>query len=202
MGAPYVFPEYIINIVGEVWSTLVKPLGKMPVLPTFFAAFVLGPVLGLLFEAFTPKGRTANYMMNRFGSDLERFLYYSVRGRLFVSVTLDNRKVYIGWTALTPLSGSSHEDGARDFTLLPVLSGYRNSDTLRLEITTDYTGAYEEIQRRGTNVGVEDFAIVIPVSRVVTANPFSLDLEQDIFDISPTQNAGFVSPPTATDEAG
>lgn len=190
LSAPYIFSEYIINGVTGWWNSLVKPFGVASALPTFFTAFVLGPILGWLFEALTPRARTANFIMNRYGSDLEKFLYYSVRGRLFVSVTLDNRKVYIGWTGLAPLTGPSHKEGARDFTLLPVLSGYRKQDTLELEITTDYTSAYEQVERSGTQLSIDDFEIVIPVSRVVTANPYSLDIDQGIFRIAPdTSNA-------------
>lgn len=202
LGVPYILSEYIIDGVTGVWRTLVEPFGMLSPLPTFFTAFVLGPVLGLLFEALTPKRIASNYIMNRYGSDLERFLYYSVRGRLFVSVTLDNRKVYIGWTGLTPLSGPSDKDGAKDFTLLPVLSGYRNQETLKLEITTDYTSAYEQIQRSGSQIGIDDFEIVIPVSWVVTANPFSLDVDQGNFEMLPATDGESVGPPIEPGDVG
>jgi hypothetical protein len=67
---------------------------------------------------------------------------------------------------------------------LPVLSGYRKQDTLELELTTDYTSAYEQVQRSGTQLSIDDFEIIVPVSRVVTANPFSLDINQGTFRIA------------------
>ena len=201
LAAPLIFSEYIIDGVTGAWRTLVDPLGTPSALPTFFTAFVLGPILGLLFEVLTPKRWASNYVMDRYGSDLERFLYFSVRGRLFVSVTLDNRKVYIGWTGLAPFSGPSDKDGAKDFTLLPVLSGYRNEETLKLEITTDYTSAYQQIERSDSQVSIDDFEIVIPVSRVVTANPFSLDVDQKTFAMPPTTDGELANPPTERTDA-
>jgi hypothetical protein len=55
-------------------------------------------------------------------------------------------------------------------------------------LTTDYTAAYDEVEAGHLpDVSKEDLEILIPVERVVTIQPFSLDIEQSLFDIPPME---------------
>jgi hypothetical protein len=188
LGAPYVFSEYIISGVSWAWKTVVAPVDSPAwshALDTFFLAFVLGPVLGLLLRLYYRPTWVSNRIIDSYGSGLEKFLNKSVNSDLFISVTLDNRKVYVGFAGLTPRPQPRREEADNYFGLLPVISGYREEGKLRLHFTTDYTEVYEQVEAgMHPGVSIDDFEITIPVERVVTVNPFSLDIEQGLFDIS------------------
>ncbi|MDX1997702.1 MAG: hypothetical protein SF066_08270 [Thermoanaerobaculia bacterium] len=62
--------------------------------------------------------------------------------RLAVLLTLENRKAYAGYFLQVPL-----ELEAEFLTLLPTASGYRDSDTLELELTTTYRKTLEIIHK-------------------------------------------------------
>ncbi len=97
-----------------------------------------------------------------------------------VSVTLSNRKVYVGWPVYTP----DPRRETRDFRLLPALSGYRNEKTLELQFTTQYINVYQRIQSGAiSGVDADDFEIAIPLDEVVSANLFSLEIDQQLFEI-------------------
>jgi hypothetical protein len=55
-----------------------------------------------------------------------------------VSLTLDNRKCYIGFVASAPALSPA----MTHFSLLPFMSGYRETASLELKLTTDYSRAY------------------------------------------------------------
>lgn len=87
-------------------------------------------------------------------------------------VTLDNRKVYVGYVAGLWEPRSTR----RGFGLIPALSGYRDQDTLQLTITTFYNifSATIEAAVEGSS---EQFRLemMIPYSRVSTMAIFDPD---------------------------
>lgn len=88
-----------------------------------------------------------------------------------VSVTLRNRKVYVGFVVRT-------FDPAYDrkyVIILPTMSGYRAEPTHTMTFDTDYTRVYQALLAEDESRlvrGVEDFQVVIPVAEVVSANLF------------------------------
>jgi hypothetical protein len=206
LGAPYVLSEYIISGVTTAWKTIVAPLNvpaSSTALATFFTAFLLGPILGLFLHVFFWPARTIDRIIDRYGSGLEKLLNASIYGPLLLAITLDNRKAYVGYPGLTPFPQPRRDEADNYFGLLPIVSGCRRVDTLKLYFTTDYTDVYDQVMA-GSYPGlhVDDFEITIPVDRVVTIAPFSLEMGQSAFDISsgqqPPQPA--VEAPPASEE--
>jgi hypothetical protein len=187
-GAPYVLPEHLISGATSVWKIIIAPLNvpaSSAALPTFFTAFVLGPILGLFLHVFFWPARTIDRIIDRYGSGLEKLLNASIYEPLLIAVTLDNRKVYVGYPGLTPMPKPRRDEADNYFGLLPIVSGYRHESTLKLYFTTDYTDVYNDVMS-GIHPGlhVDDFEITIPVDKVVTVAPFSLEMGQSAFDIS------------------
>ncbi|MES2625263.1 MAG: hypothetical protein V4628_08285 [Pseudomonadota bacterium] len=91
-----------------------------------------------------------------------------------ISVTLDNKKVYIG------LIFDSLEPGNdANLTLLPLYSGYRDKDTLEMNLTTKYQSVDGLLAKLADVDGesveeviikLKEFRVVIPRSRIVTVN--------------------------------
>lgn len=87
-----------------------------------------------------------------------------------VSVVLKSRKVYIGF-----VTGSFDPANSRKYIqLLPLQSGYRDSRTLQLTITTDYSRVYDRIisQELPLDVNTDDFVVVVPITGIVSINLF------------------------------
>lgn len=87
-------------------------------------------------------------------------------------ITLKSGKVYVGRI------GSSFTPGQRDQTILvlQIKSGYREKDKQRLEITTNYEEAYEQIKRDHPDTYTEiikDFGVVIPISEIASTTLYN-----------------------------
>lgn len=80
-----------------------------------------------------------------------------------VAFTLDNRKVYIGLVTGAP--GLRPTDTS--LTIIPFLSGYRETETMNLVFTVDYLRVYEEQQ-----LDPREFQLAVPVSAIKTVGFF------------------------------
>lgn len=78
-----------------------------------------------------------------------------------LSVTLTNRKFYVGYAKRRP--SLSPED--QFVELLPILSGYRDKDSLEFQFTTDY---------RVGDEGEETLTVMFPLKDIQVANRFDL----------------------------
>ncbi len=112
-------------------------------------------------------------------NDLELLLLDSYEYEFPVSVTLKNGKVYIG--QVTRVAFERVEK--KYFTLLPYLSGYRDPNSKRLTITTNYKSVYTRLGSiEDCDVSPEDFAMIFPRDRIQTANRFSLSVYASMKD--------------------
>jgi hypothetical protein len=108
---------------------------------------------------------------------MEELLADSQEDTRQVSITLKNRKVYVGFVVRS-------FDPAYDrkyVVILPTMSGYRAESTHRLTFDTDYTRVYQALMAEDESRlvrGVEDFQVVVPVSEVVSANLFDWEAYQ------------------------
>ncbi|MFW2972834.1 hypothetical protein ACN6UB_20500 [Serratia marcescens] len=91
-----------------------------------------------------------------------------------VIFTLKSKKFYVGWVIRPPLEHGKIEHMA----FIPLLSGYRDKDTLKIIVTTNYDTHYESIGLWGdiadvegppkinSNLTFNDFRVVCPVSEI------------------------------------
>lgn len=94
-----------------------------------------------------------------------------------MQITLKNGKVYIGFCEIIPIPQKTNF-----LTLSPVLSGYRESESKKLIITTDYFNVIEKylkkIEEPNSQVSLNT-DIIIKQDEILTANIY----EQEIFDM-------------------
>jgi hypothetical protein len=104
-------------------------------------------------------------------NDFERLIQTAVLSRMPLSVTMDNKKVYVGFVVTT--SNPAH--ARKTLGLLPLVSGYRGNDG-RIKLTTFYSTVYETIERnpndKFSHLSPDDFEIVLPVEKIHSANMF------------------------------
>ena len=164
------------SFVRALWRFASPP--DFPLLPIYLTAFVLGPILASVVNKFYAADAASTRAIERYGTEKERLLFDAMKDRTLVSVTMESRKVYIGWPVYSP--DLRHE--TNDFRLLPVISGYREEENLSLKLTTQYLNVYDQINA-GTIRGLKanDFEVVLPLEKVVSANLFELALDQDAF---------------------
>ena len=132
------------------------------------ASLVLAVLITPLFNLFYSKDRGAEKAAEDSGDHIELLIADSIRDPVPIEVTLRNRKSYIG-LALNSGIGSTAE---ADIALVPMYSGYRDKETLDLEITLDYVPVVSQYLNDPEWVE-EDFRVVIPLSEIVSARLFN-----------------------------
>lgn len=92
-----------------------------------------------------------------------------------VAVSLENRKVYIGYVAdtLEPSEDASY------ISIIPIRSGYRDKETMQLKLTHKYQSIINALSKGDTDMD-ERYLIVIPRNRIMTINIFNDHLYQEI----------------------
>ncbi len=113
-----------------------------------------------------------------YGGPLEQTLYRSIEQKKLVMLTLKNGKVYIGKIVETFIPDD------KIIYIFPSRSGYRDSSTQTLELTTSYDEAYRTIAQREPTKYLEilsDFRVAIPVDYLVSASLYLPEIHQEYF---------------------
>ena len=196
-GAGLVVVAYIITWLGfylcpqggQLWSSLV-PFA-------YSGTAVLSAVLGLLsppiLNCFHGKEEATRQAALDKGDLIELLLAESTERQAFVELTLRSGKSYIGLALNSGLQ--AHDES--DIALIPLASGYRDPDTQELEITTYYAPVIdewlEELEEENERPAprqemeprlenLEDFRIIVPMSELVSARLFDLDVYERFRD--------------------
>ncbi len=130
-------------------------------------SLVLAVLIPPVFNLFYSKDRGAEKVAEDSGDHIELLIADSIRNPMPIEVTLRNRKSYIG-LALNSGIGSTTE---ADIELVPMYSGYRDKETLDLEITLDYVPVVSDYLEDPAWLE-EDFRVVIPLSEIVSVRLF------------------------------
>lgn len=101
---------------------------------------------------------------------LEKLIFDSMDQNLLVLITLKSRKAYVGKVQNTRFMTSDYEY----VVILPMISGYREKDTLRFIEVHSYSGYYEEhkISENSKPLKYDDFRTVIPRTEIETLSLF------------------------------
>lgn len=104
-------------------------------------------------------------------SDLDIVLLRAMEENMPVSMTLGHGKVYIGY-----VTGSIEPGEKREMLrILPLVSGYRDGDAMKLKLTTWYVSIYEQFNdKRLSHLRPELFEVVLPLSEVKSVNLFDI----------------------------
>lgn len=117
--------------------------------------------------------KTAVLVLN---ADLEIILMRSLELTIPVSVTLGNGKVYIGY-----VTGAIDPGDKRDMLrILPVVSGYRAGEEMKLCFTTWYINVYQRFNKDESlnHLNPELFEVAFPLSEIKTINLFDIKAYQ------------------------
>lgn len=151
-------PSRFFGLFGYSVSDLAAASQISPLrLKTGFAcllSMVLGAFLGWRLD--NPANQEAMFQLLLKEHDLEKMLYMSSSEGALVQISLKSRKVYIGLVFDGSISPGiePHEQ----FLIFPVLSGYRDKDSLNMVLTNSYERFYEKLSGDGSLDGWKKFA--------------------------------------------
>ena len=87
-----------------------------------------------------------------------------------VMLSMEDRKVYVGWVNRTPSNPNNNEMYLK---FLPLRSGFRDGEDLHVEFENFYDETISILAAEGAaNMDFEEFAKILPVSRIVSAGYF------------------------------
>lgn len=144
-----------------------------------FLAMLVGKPIALLFNKFADEATYHQKALDN--NDFERLVVTSMEQESAMMISLEDGKVYAGWAVNNPnlervVSGGDR----RFFTILPIMSGYRD-DEQRVHWTIDYVDAFLETDEDKdlNHLDPDQFVVTVPMSRVMSARHF--DLEANCF---------------------
>ena len=145
---------------------------------------VLGPILGFALNIphsidAVPWFRAwSNLVLNRaiMDNDFELLILRAVQRDRPVMFTMNDSKVYVGWVIRAP----NPVESRKAVRILPLVSGFRDSETRVLEFTTDYLGLIDKISDDSpesplNHLDLVDLEIVLPVECIVSSHPFDFE---------------------------
>lgn len=136
-----------------------------------FIAMLLGAVSGpILNRTFLGEGPWLKAAIK--DDEFEALLHRAVARAMPIALTMENRKVYVGFVSKT----FEPKMTRKNFRILPLMSGYRNESGKTI-FTTFYDKAYELVgvdEGRSPRLLLEDFEIVFQTDKVDSAGLFDV----------------------------
>ncbi len=166
-GAYENLEQSLLEIIADQAFTLPDNLSPFFVLACIYSV-ALSPAMVLLSNALIWLFGLKSWFLRRAiqYDDLERILFDAQQDEIPISLTIANRKVYIGF----PLESPDPHAAGKSISLMPLISGYRDKDTLKLVLTTDYIPIYDKAKTASQKY--DEFRLVIPVDQVVSIGFF------------------------------
>ena len=175
------FPSYVSAITSV--KDYIKPMAKeeksasavADLTVTCFLAMLAGWPLAVLLNIVCRKNYWLRRAINK--DELEAFLLKSADRQNPIAVTMDDGKVYVGFL----VKGFDPAIGRKCILLLPLMSGYRDEKTHKVNFTTFYTALYgeqgpsdhtEPLPAPLGHLTAEDFITVLPADRIVSYRLF------------------------------
>ena len=150
--------------INALWkSQFSTPYSDMVAFSIFLG--VVLPVVGNLLYSSEQGARKA---ANESGDLIELLMEESIEDQKLVEISLRNRKSYIGFALESTVTSHSEPD----LCVIPIASGYRDTDTQDLNITTNYAPVIQQSLEQSLAITDEDFRIVTPMSEVVSVRLF------------------------------
>ena len=129
---------------------------------------ILAVAISLATNPFFDKNKRAMRAATAHGDLIECLVQEAVdsNGRRLVEVSTKGSKCYIGFA----LESGVAAGGEADIAIVPVASGYRDSETRELRIIMNYLPALQQ-----SDLGMAEFRVVVPLSEIASARRFDPD---------------------------
>lgn len=188
-------PTFILNSLGTSIEQLTSVTKFSQTLQDYLSlkfafgtglAVLIAPLFALIDNLFRNAEKSRASVHKSKSPALEKFLFDCGTHLRTVLITLSSRKVYVG--IVHDISIESGE--VEHFTILPILSGYRDKDTLTVKFTTNYYLHYEQHLDEngnpldGNGSSFDDFIEMISVSKIDHLGSFDIDTYKKFSDLT------------------
>lgn len=167
---------------SELGISLTEAKMAVWAIASMFLALLSGTISWLIHKVPSIRNRAVKASVR--GDVLDSVIYNNTQSNLnkfegnslsYISVTLKSRKVYVGLCNDTTLGGGS----ITGIKLTPVLSGYRDKDTLQVNYKTNYFDHYKFHYTDGRDVNYkevfEKFKVTLTIAEVESISLFDVD---------------------------
>lgn len=178
-----IFPSVIPFITkGLNHIPIQKPLYLWTYVSSSIIAIIIFAIINVVINKYYHKNDPILWAVNKHGDELENLAKDSAEKGLTIQITLKSNKVYIGFCEQIPIPQKTNY-----LTISPILSGYRESETKKLVITTNYFNVVNEfindIENNEDNEDVIDSItlntdVIIKQDEILSAGIY----EQEIYD--------------------
>jgi hypothetical protein len=175
----------LVSGAAKYLKAIIEPLAKDKAagpavadltITCFIAMLSAWPLAKLLNFAF-PERKWIRRAIEK--DDLEKLLLRAADEEFPICVTMDDKKVYVGYL----VEGFDPALGRKSILILPLMSGYRDPETHKVNFTTFYAYLYgqrESMDRTAPlpapldHLTAEDFITVLPVDRITSYRLFDV----------------------------
>jgi hypothetical protein len=158
------FQNFPISHINYLWTSVAS--FTIAICLTFFA----NSIVILFFGYQKPIG----YAVRKYGDEVEKLFRTSAKTGELMQITLKNNKVYIGFTDIIPVPKETNY-----LKITPVLSGYRESESKILRLTTDYFDILDIYMSDHPKFNIYDIDISIKQDEILTAGIY----DQNVFNL-------------------
>lgn len=156
-----------------------QKLFPFPFLGTASLAFFLGFTSPFFLNFIVDKDKAFKYTLKKYANGLEQLFANSIIDNKQVMVNLLNGKVYVGYMSWQPPSS----DANSYYRILPIISGYRATESHEVTYVTDYTSIYLKLaaddkdNEATKDLSIDDFQKYFRLSDVGTACIYDPDVD-------------------------
>ena len=171
--------SWVVKLAKELVQPLAKEKSSAPAVAdltiTCFLAMLAGWPLAWLLNLVFWRNYWLRCAIKK--DELEGFLLNAADREISIALTMDDGKVYVGYV----VAGFDPAIGRKCILLLPLMSGYRDQQTHKVNFTTFYTELYGGDGPTDQTVPLpdplqhltaEDFITVLPADRIVSYRLF------------------------------
>ena len=158
--------------------TCIRDFGKnlIPIKIRYFNLFLFSLIFSYGLAKFLnwllPRNILMWYVIDRWGDEFEKLYYESMNEENYkkrlIMVTTDSNKVYVGYVLRIskPLLTQQIE-------IVPIISGYRKSETKKVQFTTPYFSTYRKLSTdHGFDFTEEETAVILPKEKIISVSRF------------------------------
>ncbi len=167
--------------VSLIWPSLPESITDFwdRQLTTVIVSALLCGISPLIFNLFCDGKKAAGEAARNRGDWIGLIMARSASEKpVQLEISLKSNKCYIGYVIQSPVQTPYAHHGTACTTILPTASGYRQSETRELILTTWYS---DFLASNLEDQNMDDFAIVIPMSEVISARVFNFEIYEKYF---------------------
>jgi hypothetical protein len=160
------------------WLYSFFPIKEVQYLWTSVLTFVVFSSLTFIINWYIIKKKGKAYILAKAiedeGDEIEQLFKDSAITGELMQITLNNNKVYIGFTDILPEPKKTNY-----LKITPVMSGYRDSETKELTITTEYFKVLKIYTSDCPKFDIYDIDITLKQDEILTASIY----DQNVFNL-------------------